>query len=114
MDPDFWRRAEEKFRRLQPPPPQPGEVQHDSHNGLGATWYPWREGDKWSLERASDAIKKFFSDAAESAAVELGHSGGPSAVFYWLDLLKGDSPFCRPFCNGFKSIAFATHRRNTA
>jgi hypothetical protein len=99
-DSDFWRRAEEKFRRLQPRPPQPGEVAHDSHNGLYAHWNPdgWsNSGDPWYLDNDSDAIRKLYSWAAESAAVELGHPGGPAALFFWLDLLRRDSPFFKPF-----------------
>ncbi len=55
-DPDFWRRTEPRFRRLQPRPPQPGEVAHDSHNGLYAHWNPKSvSGKPWYLSNDSDA-----------------------------------------------------------
>lgn len=103
-DPEFWRRTEANFHRLQPRPPQPGEAQHDSHNGLCAMWNPdgWSSGDPWYLTNADGAIRKYFRWAAESAAVELGHPGGPSALFYWLDLLRRDSPYYTPFGPGGK------------
>jgi hypothetical protein len=101
-DTDFWRRAETQFRRLQPRPPQPGEAAHDSHNGLYAHWNPngWTNGDPWYLSNGENAIKKLFSWAAESAAVELGHLGGASALFFWLDLLRRDSPFYKQWSDG--------------
>jgi len=100
-DPEFWLRAKENFRRLQHLPPQPGEVAHQSHNGLCAIWYLWRDSDKrWSFDNASDAVKVLFRSAAENAAVELGHSGGTSAVFYWLDLLRSEGIFYRPLADG--------------
>lgn len=99
-DTDFWRKAEIRFRRLQPRPPQPGEVQRDSHNGLCAHWNPngWSDsGDPWYLSNGDHGIAKLFTIAAESAAIELGHAGGPTALFFWLDLLRQDSPFYKPF-----------------
>jgi hypothetical protein len=86
----FWRRAAENFRRLQPPPPRPGEVQHYSDNGLCAYWYQDGAGDgsPWSLGNATQHIKTLFKFAVQRAAVELGHPGGDSAVYFWLDLLK--------------------------
>jgi ribosome-binding protein aMBF1 (putative translation factor) len=57
-------------------------------------------GAQWRLGGGSHGIAKFFTDVAESAAVELGHSGGPSALFFWLDLLKRDSPFYKSSGSG--------------
>jgi hypothetical protein len=96
----FWREAEGRFRRLQPPPPRPGEPSHDSHNGLRANWSRdgWSDSGKpWYLNNADEAIKKLFIWAAESASVELGHPGGEEALFFWLDLLRRDSPFFKVF-----------------
>ena len=101
-DSEFWRRTEANFRKLQPPPPQPGEVQSDTHNGLCAVWTPdgWSSGDQWYLTNAKEAVREYFMWAAESASVELGHPGGPSSLFYWLDLLRRDSPYYRLFGKG--------------
>src|SRR5580693_7354081 len=101
-DPEFWRRTEANFRRLQPSPPQPGEVHRDSHNGLCAMWHPdgWSTGDPWYLTNATEPVREYFRWAAESASVELGQPGGPSTLFYWLDLLRRDSPYYRPFGQG--------------
>lgn len=99
-DTSFWREAEARFRGLQAPPPQRGEVSSDRHNGLKANWSRdgWSDSGKpWYLNNADDAIKKLFTWAAESAAVELGHPGGEEALFFWLDLLRRDSPFFKPF-----------------
>jgi hypothetical protein len=92
-DPQFWCRMEERFRRLQAAPPKPGEVEHDSHNGLCAHWRGEKtpEGwDPWFFSNAGDGTKKLFKRAAERASVELRHLGGPTAVFFWLDLLRQD------------------------
>jgi hypothetical protein len=93
---EFWRSTAVTFRRLQPPPPKPGEVQHASHNGLCAWWVPdgWHDGkayrffdDGHDIE-ANKNIERLFWNAAESAGVELGYPGGEVAVFAWLDRLR--------------------------
>jgi hypothetical protein len=100
-DPEFSFRAKENFRRLQPLPPQPGEVAHESHNWLCAIWYSWRKGSKkWSFDNPSDATKALFRSVAESTAVELGHDGGPFAVAYWLGLLQSEGIFYRALPDG--------------
>ena len=99
-DPEFWRWIEPKFRRLQAPPPQQGEVHRDSHNGLCAHWRGEERGDDvdpWYFSNAERGTKELFKWAAERAAVELGHPGGQSAVFFWLDLLRRDAPFYKSF-----------------
>jgi len=98
-DPEFWRRAEAKFRRLQPLPPQPGEVHHDSHNGLCAHWRGGKNPEglpPWYFSNAGGGTKKLFRRTAERAAVELGRQGGPTGVFFWLDLLRLDGLFYEP------------------
>jgi len=95
-DPDFWLRTEIKFRRLQPPPPKPGEVQRASHNGLCAWWDPdgWHDGKAYRFfDDVNDTdsnknIERMFWNVAESAGVELGYPGGEIAVFAWLDRLR--------------------------
>jgi hypothetical protein len=97
---DFWLDREARFRRLQPKPPQPGEVAQDSHNGLYAVWYAeplYANGDQWSLGGGEHGVKEFFTSEAESAALALGHPKGPSSLSFWLDLLKCHSPFYRSF-----------------
>jgi hypothetical protein len=67
-------------------------------------WSPdgWSNGDPWYLTNADHAIRKNFMWAAESASVELGHPAGQSSLFYWLDLLRRDSPYYKPFGPGGK------------
>jgi hypothetical protein len=67
---------------------------------LIAHWNPdgWSESGKpWRFSNDTDAIKALFKDVAESAAVELGLSGGEAGVFSWLDLLRRDSPYFKLF-----------------
>ena len=93
----FWRRAAKRFRRLQTVPPQPGEVQRASHNGLCAWWRPggWDDGNPYHFFDDGDDLEanrnfeRLFKIVAESAAVELGYpGGGEAAVFAWLDHLR--------------------------
>ena len=93
----FWRRTAKRFRRLQAVPPQPGEVQRASHNGLCAWWRPggWDDGKPYHFFddgddiEANSNIERLFKIVAESAGVELGHPGsGEAAVFAWLDHLR--------------------------
>jgi hypothetical protein len=100
----FWQRAAATFRRLQPPPPKPGEPAHYSDNGLCAYWSRggrsagWtaectNSGGAWRLGNADDQIKTLFRFVAERAAVELGQTGGDSAVCFWLDRLREEGLF---------------------
>jgi hypothetical protein len=92
-DPQFWSKSAESFRRLQAPPPQPGDLERDSHYGLGAQWRgeECSEGvDPWYFFGGEAKTEKLFKQLAINAAVRLGHFGGPSAVFLWLDLLRMD------------------------
>jgi len=107
-DPKFWRRAAAKFRRLQPRPPQRGEVHHASHNRLCAWWMPdgWSDGKLYHFfndgddSEANKNVQRLFMIAAESAEVELGHEGGDAAVFAWLDRLRLDGLYTAPAANG--------------
>src|SRR4029078_7858168 len=97
----MWDQSERKLPEASAASPQPGEVAHESHNGLCAIWYLWRGCSKrWSFDNASEAIEVLFRSAAESAAGELGHAGGAPAVFYWLDLLRSEGIFYRPWSDG--------------
>jgi len=109
---DFWHRAEIKFRRLQPPPPKPGEVHHASHNGLCAWWMPngWDDGKSYHFFNDGDDgeanrnIERLFKIAAESAEVELGHQGGDSAVVAWLDRLRLEGLYVTNAATGSRII----------
>lgn len=82
---EFWRDIEARFRALQ----------SRSHDSLYAVWLStgWSEtGDQWRLRGADRTVRVNFEWSAERAAVELGHHGGRSAVVFWLDLLKHESP----------------------
>ena len=105
----FWLRTEKKFRKLQTPPPQPGEVQHERHNGLCAWWMPdgWPDDGKgYHLfddghdVEANSNIERLFKNFAESAEVELGHAGGEPAVFAWLDRIRLEGLYVSPFLEG--------------
>jgi hypothetical protein len=64
-------------------------------NSVGEHWQITSRGTR--LE-GTDAVvryedeRKSFLRLAERAAVELGHRGGPTAIFFWLDCLKTASP----------------------
>ena len=111
-DSKFWRRTGKKFRRLQAPPPHPGEVAHASHNGLCAWWMPdgWPDGNTYRLFNDGDDIEanrnieRLFKIVAESAEVELGHPGGEAAVFAWLDRLRLEGIYVAPFTAGSQII----------
>jgi len=82
----FWRDLESRFRALKPP----------QSDGLSAEWISttWNDsGEQWYLRGSNDKrLHACFNWTAERAALELGHTGAQSAVFFWLDLLKRDSP----------------------
>jgi hypothetical protein len=91
---EFWRDIEARFRAIQSRKvPVHGVPWHD--DSLYAVWLAsgWSDtGDPWRLDGADHTVKVNFEWLAERAAVELGHPGGRSAVVFWLDLLKRDSP----------------------
>jgi len=86
VDPTFWRDREARFRALH-------SEQLRSRNGdvLHAFWIP-TDPEPWTVAGGSKSIHRKFESLAESAAVRLGHAGGPNAVPFWLDLLRGGSP----------------------
>jgi hypothetical protein len=60
---------------------------------LYATWYDPSTNFPWSLDGMMNrAIHSWFQSLAERGAVLLGQPPGPTAMSYWLDLLK-DSPY---------------------
>jgi len=83
-----WRDLETRFRALQP----------QDREKVFAEWVsiPFHEqGDQWSVRGADERVRTNFKWCAERAAAKLGHPGGSSAVCYWLDLLRRDSPHYR-------------------
>ena len=87
-DPTFWPDLEARFQALH------NEQLQDTNNaGLHALWRSnLAPGGPWYLGGGPDDIRTKFEWLAESAAVQLGHPGGRNAVFFWLDLLKCESP----------------------
>ncbi|HEV3277204.1 MAG TPA: hypothetical protein VG860_10350 [Terriglobia bacterium] len=84
-EPDFWDDLEKRFRTLH------------SQGGwnLRADWISTRwnpDGDKWCLGGNTRQERKQFQWLAERAAVRLQHTDVPTALFFWLDLLKDESP----------------------
>jgi hypothetical protein len=90
----FWRDIEARFRAIQSKKVRVhGVPWHD--DSLYAVWLAsgWSDtGDQWRLDGADHNVKVNFELLAERASVELGHPSGRSAVVFWLDLLKRDSP----------------------
>lgn len=87
---EFWRDLEARFRAL-----HTEQIRGSSNDLLQAQWSSLADpddGTPWSLSGGSARIRALFEWLAQSAAVRLGHSGGPSAVFAWLDRLKAESP----------------------
>ena len=84
-DTESWRDIEARFRELQ-----------TSGGNLCAHWIStsWNEaGEQWYLSGSRDKrLDTRFTWTAEHAVLKLGHSGGSSAAFLWLDLLRRDSP----------------------
>jgi hypothetical protein len=81
-----WRDIEARFRTLR--------AEHGDR--LRANWIStsWNDrGEQWYLSgTTSHRERERFTWIVERAAVELGHSGRPGALFFWLDLLKKASP----------------------
>jgi hypothetical protein len=88
---EFWRDLEIRFRAL-----------HDEQcrrGGNHVVYAFWSSvglgpdgGNPWSVSGGSTLDRTKFEWLAQSAAVRLGQSGGPTAVFAWLDRLKAESP----------------------
>jgi hypothetical protein len=91
-DTGFWRGLEARFRAL-----YNEQLQERNKAGLHAEWNSNpANGEPWYLGGGPDDIRTNFEWLAESAAVRLGQPGGRNAVFFWLDLLRGESPHYRP------------------
>jgi hypothetical protein len=84
-DSESWREIEARFRDLQ-----------RSGSSLRADWTSTARndaGEHWYLSGSRDKrLHVLFKWTAEHAALKRGYSGGPSAVFFWLDLLRRNSP----------------------
>jgi hypothetical protein len=65
-------------------------------NRLLASWFPpaWNYPVPWIISGTDDEpyISDRFQELAERGAVLLGQPPGPSAAFYWLDVLRAESP----------------------
>ena len=89
-DSAFWPHLEAQFRSLQT----------QGGSALRANWLStaWNEkGDHYYLSgtrggKEGRRVHARYKWLAEKAAVRLGHRGGPSALFFWLDRLKSESP----------------------
>src|SRR5271157_1864640 len=84
--PAAWRELAEQFAK----------VRREDTGLLYASWTSssWNtRGDKWYLGGTEDAnAVEHFKWAAERAAVLLGNPTGADSLFFWLDLLKNESP----------------------
>jgi hypothetical protein len=76
---------ESRFRNLQP------EALSDD---LIAEWTTPERGlaKPWDLQGAAEKVRVNFESLVKSAALEMGHPDEASAVDFWLDLLRRDSP----------------------
>src|SRR5262245_19206986 len=70
------------------------ELKKADHDKLSAAWLPpdernprWRLGGQLDLE-----LRNRFKDLAGRGAVLLGHPSEPLAFWFWLDLLRRESP----------------------
>ncbi len=92
----IWRDIEGRFRALR----------KEYGDGLVANWIStfWNDrGEQWYLSGSTnDREREVFAWLVERATVELGHPGGNTALTYWLDLLKTESP-------NFRSGTTLTH-----
>jgi len=87
----FWRDLKACFRAL-----HDEQLQDRNKAGLHAHWNSNpANGEPWDLGGGPDDIRTNFEWLAELAAVQLGQPGGRNAVFFWLDLLRAESPHYR-------------------
>jgi hypothetical protein len=89
-DSAFWPNLADQFRLLRA---QGGRALRA--DWISTAWNP--QGDQWYLSgteggKAGRRVHARYKWLAEKAAVRLGHGGGPSALFFWLDRLKSESP----------------------
>ena len=76
-----WREVAERF----------AEIGAAGRGRLYASWMAsgWDlAGNQWSIAGSNEVVIRQFKSAAERSAVLAGHPGGPTALGYWLDLLK--------------------------
>jgi hypothetical protein len=80
-----WRDVENRFR----------DLEREGGKRLSADWYStaWPEtGQHWNLKGTNKLIRQRFEWIAQNAALKLGHADVSTGLFFWLDLLKRDSP----------------------
>ena len=87
----FWLRMEARFRVLQRDDGPFAQWSATSYN---------EAGDQWYIGGADQNAREKFRWAAERVAVELGQPAGRAAVFFWLNLMKRDSPDYRSYPGG--------------
>lgn len=95
-----WHDLEARFRALQPIIPEDRSAQWlsttvEKKGKANEAQEKWFFGG-WKDERALQVFKW----TAERAALMLGHRGGPTAVPFWLDLLRRESKNYRPLSSG--------------
>jgi ribosome-binding protein aMBF1 (putative translation factor) len=85
-EPKAWRDLAERLTQLR----------NADQDKIYANWSssPWNDnGDHWFLSGIGDrAVSQQFLWTVERAAILLGHHESPTALFFWLDLLKQESP----------------------
>src|SRR5207249_4842308 len=88
-DPSVWSDLEARFKALR----------LEDGDQLQANWIStaWNlAGAPWYLSgNLNPCVHYRFELLAERGAVELGHEDHQSSLFFWLDLLKADSPTFR-------------------
>lgn len=72
------------------------KIRREDHENVAAYWIAsgWTApGDTWYLSGTPNSrVHQHFKWAAERAAVILGYQPGPQTLFFWLDLLRANSP----------------------
>ncbi len=91
----FWRDLKAEFGAL-----HDEQLRNRNKAGLHAHWNSNPANDEpWYLGGGPDDIRTNFEWLAERAAVQLGQPGGRNAVFFWLDLLRNESPHYQPIAS---------------
>jgi hypothetical protein len=72
------------------------KIGREDHENVAAHWIAsgWTApGETWNLTGTPNGrVHQHFKWAAERAAVILGYQPGPQTLFFWLDLLRANSP----------------------
>lgn len=88
-----WRVLEARFRELQPKQGDGLRANWISTASEAPAWVESRPRDHWHFSESEDSRTiRIFTLLAERAAHYLGHHDGESALFFWLDLIKQNTP----------------------